>query len=46
MLTQNGAIKQQVDMLRRLMCDVQVMGGLEVELEANGEAPQAEARPG
>ena len=28
-LAQKGAIKEQVDLLRRLMSDVQLMGGLE-----------------
>jgi len=37
-LAQNGAIKEQVDLLRRLMSDVQLMGGL--------EDPQADAQPG
>ena len=37
-LAQKGAIKEQVDLLRRLMGDVQLMGGL--------EDTQAEAQPG
>ena len=37
-LAQKGTIKEQVDLLRRLMSDVQLMGGL--------EDPPAEAQPG
>ena len=37
-LAQKGTIKEQVDLLRRLMSDVQLMGGL--------EDPPAVAQPG
>tara|TARA_B110001452_G_scaffold156538_1_gene130347 strand:- start:1462 stop:1611 length:150 start_codon:yes stop_codon:yes gene_type:complete len=33
---QNDVLKQQIDMLRRLLCDIQLMGGSE---DAHAEAP-------
>ena len=36
---QDGVLKQQIDMLRRLMCDVQLMGGFDEKAGSGGAQP-------